>query len=191
MLLSPNLNLLEDNYDQDHSHADVLFNDQELNRIGITNNRIEMWKEKKSHLPNLSFMQESRNKSKNKTDLKTWMDDNPDKISSLKLLPLTSYELKNFEKFYILRRSMMKYSLCDIFGVEKEEINIGSLVSLNCKYVDNTFIGNVGMYGVVKNINDDKCTVDFETDDRIITANNVPLKFLYIVEDFDKKLKID
>lgn len=184
MLLSPNLNILEDSYDQDHSHADTLFTDKNLEACGIPSNRWELWKSKKSHLPNLSFMQASRNRSKNKTDLKTWMEENKDKVSSLKTLPvLIDYSFSNFEKFYVIRRSMMKYSLSTLFSTQKDEIKIDDIVSLNVP--DPTKGLLYGMHGKVISIDGDNANVEFDLGNSKST-NEVKISSLYLVEPFDK-----
>ena len=205
MLLSPNLNLLEDKFDQDHSHAYTLFNDSTLKENNVPETRIGLWKEKRNHLPNLSFMQESRNRSKNKTDLTTWIKDNPDKVSSLILLPAdTSYDLANFEHFYMLRRSMMKYVLTSLFGVGKEKINIGDEVTINTSIQKGEF-GNTqnmtsGMHGHVTKLQGSSSVngkemiptafVEFENDNGTLFSDYVPIQFLYLVEPFDKELEI-
>ena len=188
MLLSPNLNILEDSYDQDHSHADTLFTDKYLEDCGVPSNKWELWKSKRSHLPNLSFMQASRNRSKNKTDLKTWMEENKDKISSLKTLPvLDDYSLNNFEQFYVLRRSMMKYTLTTLFSTQKDELNVNDIVSLN---VGDPAKGLLyGMHGKIISMNEGKANVEFMLGGSP-TIQEVNIESLYLVEPFDKEFDI-
>lgn len=202
MLLSPNLNLLEDSYDQDHSHADTLFNDKYLKSIGVPEEKWDLWKEKRNKIPNLSFMQSSRNRSKNKTDLDTWIKEHPDKVSSLKTLPIdVSYKLKDFEHFFVLRRSMMKYILTSLFGTAKEDINVGDEVTLNTMLMPPHF-GikeriEYGAHGHVKSSEKlswfdgdnmvEEILVGFENEDGEYAQHYVPIQFLYVVEPFDKK----
>ena len=188
MLLSPNLNILEDSYDQDHSHADTLFTDKYLEDCGVPSNKWELWKSKRSHLPNLSFMQASRNRSKNKTDLKTWMEENKDKISSLKTLPvLDDYSLNNFEQFYVLRRSMMKYTLTTLFSTQKDELNVNDIVSVN---VGDPAKGLLyGMHGKIISINEDKANIEFMLGGSP-AIREVDIESLYLVEPFDKEFDI-
>ena len=202
MLLSPNLNLLEDSYDQDHSHADTLFNDKYLKSIGAPEEKWDLWKEKRNKIPNLSFMQSSRNRSKNKTDLDTWIKEHPDKVSSLKTLPIdVSYKLKDFEHFFVLRRSMMKYTLTSLFGTAKEDINVGDEVTLNTMLMPPHF-GikeriEYGAHGHVKSSEKlswfdgdnmvEEILVGFENEDGEYAQHYVPIQFLYVVEPFDKK----
>lgn len=202
MLLSPNLDILGENYDQDHSHADALFTHKYLEKVGVSDEKKrELFISKRNHLPNLSFMKASWNRSKSKTDLETWIIENQDKACFIKLLPLnTSYKLKNFEHFYVLRRSMMKYVLTSIFGVQKENISLGDEVTLNTSVFNGQFGTTAdlqaGMHGHVREIeminNQVIAAVEFEDDEnKIITKQNIPLTFLYIVEPLDKDLEIN
>lgn len=184
-LLSPNLNILEDLYDQDHSHADTLFNDKYLSECDISPDRWELWKSKRSHLPNLSFIQASRNRSKNKTDLATWMKENKDKVSSLKTMPINiDYSFKNFEQFYILRRSMMKHLLTSLFNTERDDIKVDDFVTINSGDLSKGI--EKGMHGKVISINGDTAFVEINIGDSSKPIKDVEISSLYLVEHFDK-----
>jgi len=180
MLVSPDLNLISDSFDQDHSHADALFNSDYFAENHIDESKLSEWRSKRNLLPNLSFMRTINNQQKNKTDLKTWMNEHPDQIKYLRCLPLnTDYSLSNFEEFFKLRRSMMKYSLANSFGVELPTIKTNDRVTLNAL---NGIVGlNIGMHGVVKSINGDSASVEFVGDNKTL---DVLLDNLNIVESF-------
>lgn len=188
LLLSPNLNVLENDFDQDHSHADVLFEEGKMRKRGIDSSKFEMWKSKRNLLPNLSFMQSERNRSKNKDDLSAWIKNNPDKVNSLRSLPVNiSYAFENFEQFFILRRSMMKYTLTTLFEVQKEEIKVGDEVTINAD--DKTLEINYGMHGEVVNLSEDSVTATvnlLNEGNTLIKQVKIATSTLYLVESFDK-----
>ena len=151
-------------------------------------------------LANLSFMKASWNRSKSKTDLETWLKENTDKTSFIKMLPAdTSYKLINFDHFYALRRSLMKYSLTKLFGIQKETINVGDEVTLNISIVNGQFEVSsdlrYGMHGHVislDDVNQEKMAlIEFEDDNGVVTKQRIPEVFLYIVEPFDKELEMN
>lgn len=204
MLLSPNLDFAHTKYDQDHSHADSLFNDKTLLDCGVKQEELSLWKEKRNHLANLSFMEYSWNRSKSKTDLNSWILNNPDKVSSLVLLPKdTSFELKNFKAFYIRRRSMMKYELTKLFGVLKENIDVGNEITVNeaigPKQDSNMKISiEKGMHGIVLSFQKMNNRIDNQQTEYALVAlkdengndlfqSLIPSKILYLVEEFDKQ----
>ena len=207
MLLSPSLDLSHNKFDQDHSHADVLFNDKNLKTLGLQPDRIQLWKEKRNHIPNLSFMDSSWNRSKSKTDLSTWIKNNPDKVSSLVFLPKnTSFELKDFETFYIRRRSMIKYYLVKQLNVNvgKDEIKIDSEVTLNeniSPKQDSNLSHTLeyGMHGVVRKFLDLTNTLNgvsqkyalvsiLNDSNNVVFDECVPESSLYVIEQFDAQI---
>jgi len=205
MLLSPSLDLSHNIFDQDHSHADALFNDKNLEALGLQPDKIQLWKEKRNHIPNLSFMDSSWNRSKSKTDLSTWIKNNPDKVSSLVFLPKnTSFELKDFETFYIRRRSMIKYYLVKQLNAVKDEVKIDSEVTLNeniSPKQDSNLSHTLeyGMHGVVKKFLDLTNTLNgalqkyalvsiLDDLNNIVFDEYVPESSLYVIEQFDAQI---
>ena len=185
MLVSPNLNLLEENYDQDHSHAESLFNEKKMKKRKIDIKKLEAWKEKRNLLPNLSFMVSSGNRSKNDDDLDTWINNNKDKKQSLRCLPVDiDYSFSNFEQFFVLRKSMMKYNLTKAFGVEKEKIYKNDYVTLNVTPKETNRLEE-GMHGKVTSIYNDIASVEFYDKENNSKGNyKVNLDMLYLVEKF-------
>lgn len=187
MLVSPNLDLLKEHYDQDHSHADTLFNLKNFKKHRIDSSKLNSWANKKSLLPNLSFMVYYNNRSKNSDDLDTWMTKNPDKICNLRCLPMDiDYSLKNFEQFFVLRRSMMKYILTKSFDVNPERINKGDTITINAIPKTLSHL-KIGQHGKVNNISNNIANVDIlDKDDNCIETIDINIENLYIVEDFNQ-----
>lgn len=187
MLVSPELNLLEEKYDQDHSYAESLFNEKKFKKEKININKLEVWRQKRNLLPNLSFMVGYTNSSKNAYDLDAWINKNDDKKSALRCLPIDiKYSFSNFEQFFVLRRSLMKYKLTKAFDVPGENIKEYDEVTLNEIPKEEIHL-KYGMHGVVLNIENDYANVDFRDENNNTKGNyRIKLDYLYIVEDFDK-----
>lgn len=109
-LLYPEIKLNKNDWHQDHMHPYSKFSNKNLNRLGLSAEKILDWKNKANRLPNLQLLEGRENESKNDMDLKIWLKNNP-----AKYLPKTSYELENFENFYSKRKSYMKKALKSIF----------------------------------------------------------------------------
>lgn len=185
MLLSPNIDLLKEHYDQDHSHAYSLFNDKKFKKLKISIDKLEMWKKKRNLLPNLSFMIYYNNRSKNDDDLDTWMSKNGDKICNLRCLPLEiDYSFKNFEQFFVMRLSMMKYILTNIFGVEHDQIDINDEITINRIPKNQTHL-KVGMHGKVIGLKNNIATVNIHNkNDNIVEKVDINIENLYVIEKF-------
>lgn len=113
-LLYPHVKLDKWEWHQDHMHPYAKFSDSNLKKLGLTEDKIKDWQEKRNRLPNLQLLEGTENKSKNDADLKVWAENNPGVV---KYLPEgVSLDLENFDEFYEKRREMMKEELKKILN---------------------------------------------------------------------------
>ncbi len=113
-LLYPHVKLDQWEWHQDHMHPYAKFSDSNLKKLGLTEDKIKDWQEKRNRLPNLQLLEGTENKSKNDADLKVWAENNPGVV---KYLPEgVSLDLENFDEFYAKRREMMKEELKKILN---------------------------------------------------------------------------
>ena len=119
-LLYPNLQYNEIKFDQDHIHPAVMFKPRNLRKLGLDDETIEKWIEMKDQLPNLQMMEERKNKVKNRTPFKEWIDTKTDseRKSYLKqnFIPDNgSFKLQEFDHFFEGRKRVLKKILIDTF----------------------------------------------------------------------------
>ena len=119
-LLYPNLQYNEIKFDQDHIHPTVMFKLRNLRKLGLDDETIEKWIEMKDQLPNLQMMQERKNRVKNKTPFKEWIDNKNEAERKAYLeqnfIPDNgSFELQNFGNFFEGRKRILKKILIDTF----------------------------------------------------------------------------
>jgi len=113
-LLYPNNKYSQKAFHQDHMHPYANFNDANLTALGITMDKIYVWKDNRDKLPNLQILEGRENESKNATPLDEWASI-PTNKSQLKFVPNNqSLELVHFESFFEARRSEMKKELMTI-----------------------------------------------------------------------------
>lgn len=118
-LLYPHVKLDQWEWHQDHMHPYAKFSDSNLKKLGLTEDKIKDWQEKRNRLPNLQLLEGTENKSKNDADLKVWAENNPGVV---KYLPEgVSLDLENFDEFYAKRREMMKEELKKILNYTDRE----------------------------------------------------------------------
>ena len=114
-LLYPELKLSQVSFHQDHCHPFASFDTRKLKGIGLGDDKIAEWQNKRNLLPNLQFLEGSENERKNKTPLQKWVQEG----HSVKFMPAgISLELKDFDTFFDERRKMMKAELLSIFNLQ-------------------------------------------------------------------------
>lgn len=113
-LLYPQLRYGQVKFHQDHIHPDSFFTNAKLRKLNLSKDEIVIWRDKKDRLPNLQLLEERDNQSKNKTEFKTWLDIvenkgvDKQKYIADNYIPLnTSYDIKNFNEFYMERRKIL------------------------------------------------------------------------------------
>ena len=113
-LLYPQLRYGQVKFHQDHIHLDSFFTNAKLRELNLSKDEIVIWRDKKDRLPNLQLLEERDNQSKNKTEFKTWLDIvenkgvDKQKYIADNYIPLnTSYDIKNFNEFYMERRKIL------------------------------------------------------------------------------------
>lgn len=113
-LLYPQLRYGQVKFHQDHIHPDSFFTNAKLRELNLSKDEIVIWRDKKDRLPNLQLLEERDNQSKNKTEFKTWLDIvenkgvDKQKYIADNYIPLnTSYDIKNFNEFYMERRKIL------------------------------------------------------------------------------------
>lgn len=117
-LLYPNLKLSQVEFHQDHCHPYTLFDDKNIKKLGLTEDKIKEWQFKRNLIPNLQFLEGKENESKNKTPLSDWVK----KGNTFEYIPENvSLELSNFDEFFNKRKSLIKNKLLDIFGLEANQ----------------------------------------------------------------------
>ena len=83
--------------------------------LGLNDDRIKEWQFKRNLLPNLQFLEGTENESKNKTPLKTWVEDDG---NDFEYHPQgVSLELNDFDTFFEERRKLIKKELLKEFGL--------------------------------------------------------------------------
>lgn len=107
-LLYPELKLNQVEWHQDHMHPDTKFKKSNLESLGLNDDEITDWQEKRNKIPNLQLLEGRENESKNKTDLEDWLKQNSGRV---RYLPNVSYKLKDFEDFFDQRKELMKEEL--------------------------------------------------------------------------------
>lgn len=113
-LLYPQLRYGQVKFHQDHIHPDSFFTNAKLKELNLSKDEIVKWRDKKDRLPNLQILEERDNQSKNKTEFKTWLNIIENKGADKQkyivdnYIPLnTSYDIKNFNEFYMERRKIL------------------------------------------------------------------------------------
>lgn len=113
-LLYPHLKLDQHSFHQDHCHPWALFENRKIAELGLSPTVVEKWQKMRNRLPNLHFLEGGENESKNKTPLKDWVEAGHD----FEYHPAqVSLELKNFARFYKLRRELILNELKSVFDL--------------------------------------------------------------------------
>jgi len=118
-LLYPNLKYDQVKFHQDHLHPDSYFKTPKLKKLGLSDEKIEEWRDMKDKLPNLQLLKGSENQSKLATPLIDWFNK---KISDKTIYkrenyfpPKTSLEFNEFEKFYSNRKKKLRKEITNYF----------------------------------------------------------------------------
>lgn len=121
-LLYPNIKFDKIKFHQDHLHPKGIFNKTGLKKHGISEEKLNDYKELMDGLPNLQLLEGDENKSKNKTPLIDWIDNkinDKKKYKNDNYIPDVNLDFKHFEEFYNKRRKIIKAKLRDILFVIK------------------------------------------------------------------------
>lgn len=113
-MLYPELKLSEIKWHQDHIHPFTGFDTRKIKPLNLDKDQVSDWQKKRNKLPNLQLLEGSSNESKNATPLVEWLKQE----NTVKYLPKgISYELANFEEFYIKRKQLMTDELRRILNI--------------------------------------------------------------------------
>lgn len=108
-LLYSGLKFEQQTYHQDHLHPYKSFDTKNLKRLGLSDEKIAEWQEKRNQLPNLHLLEGSKNESKNDRPLKDWINN---KKTEIKCLPQdASYDLDDFDNFFEQRKKLLREEL--------------------------------------------------------------------------------
>ena len=118
-LLYSNLRYNEINFDQDHIHPSVMFKKSNLRSLGLPQEKIDEWSELKDTIPNLQMMEGRRNRVKNKTPFKKWLEAEsgvnvPTYLKQNFIPQDVSYKIDDFEEFYNERKNILRIALKEI-----------------------------------------------------------------------------
>lgn len=115
-LLYPNLDYKNGNFHKDHLHPAVCFQDDYLDRSGISNTELDFYKNQENwnSICNLQLLDANENKSKNAGELKPWVEAEIKKsgitmtqFCSQHLMP-EKLEFSEFEQFITERKVILK-----------------------------------------------------------------------------------
>lgn len=115
-LLYPDLKLSQNEYHQDHCHPWISFENKNISKLNLTDEKVNEWKKMRNLLPNLQFLKGNENESKNQTPLETWVENgndfeyHPDDVS---------LKIEDFEDFFKKRKSKMLEEFKRIFDLDK------------------------------------------------------------------------
>lgn len=114
-LLYPNLKYGQVKFHQDHLHPAISLIKSKLIKLGIKEEKAEVWQNNKDKLSNLQLLEGVENESKNKTPLKDWVNQ---KVKDKQKYFIENYfpedvdlDIINFEEFYDKRREILKNKL--------------------------------------------------------------------------------
>lgn len=114
-LLYPNVKLNQVAFHQDHCHPYTGFELKSINSLGLEKEKIKEWQRKRNLLPNLQFLKDNENESKNKTPLEEWINQG----NIIEYHPKDiSLKLPDFDLFFNERRKLMKEELMKVFNVK-------------------------------------------------------------------------
>ena len=127
MLLSflyPHLKFHTTQFHQDHIHPHSGFSKVKLKQLGLTEEQINDWQDKRDCLPNLQLMEGKENQSKNKKPFADWLKESQPNLNDQKLFlnanhipDDASLDLKGFEIFFEKRKAKLKEKLEIILNV--------------------------------------------------------------------------
>jgi uncharacterized protein with ParB-like and HNH nuclease domain len=113
-LLYPNVKLNQVAFHQDHCHPYASFEFKVIGSLGLDKETIKEWQKKRNLLPNLQFLKDNENESKNKTPLEEWINQG----NKIEYHPKdVSLKLQDFDLFFNERRKLIKDELMKIFNV--------------------------------------------------------------------------
>ena len=124
-ILYPQFEYNTKNFDQDHIHPTYFFSFNHLSSIG-KGDKYEEWQTKKDTIPNLQMLEERKNRVKNKREFKDWLDMESEiekkEYFEDNYIPIdVSYEIKDFDEFYIKRKELLIIALKKILLGAKDE----------------------------------------------------------------------
>lgn len=108
-------------YHQDHIFAKNNFTNAKLDKLGLSDNEIKIYKQKLNSIANIQLLQGNNNISKSDSDFQEWLIKNyPDEQSRLhflngQLIPVnTDFDIKNFLKFIEDREQLILKKLKEL-----------------------------------------------------------------------------
>lgn len=108
-------------YHQDHIFAKNNFTNAKLDKLGLSDNEIKIYKQKLNSIANIQLLQGNNNISKSDSDFQEWLIKNyPDEQSRLnflngQLMPVnTDFDIKNFLKFIEDREQLILKKLKEL-----------------------------------------------------------------------------
>lgn len=108
-------------YHQDHIFAKNNFTNVKLDKLGLSDNEIKIYKQKLNSIANIQLLQGNNNISKSDSDFQEWLIKNyPDKQSRLnflngQLMPVNAdFDIKNFLKFIEDREQLILKKLKEL-----------------------------------------------------------------------------
>ncbi len=120
-LLYPNLSISNFKFHQDHCHPYSGFETKKLKDMGLSEDKILDWQNKKDLIPNLQLLEGLENESKNAESLQEWIDEG----NSLKYYPEDgTFDFKDFEEFFVERKNQIKNKLMELFKLNTNSTKI-------------------------------------------------------------------
>jgi hypothetical protein len=126
-LLHPQHAHHQQEFHKDHIHPRARF--EKLDKLGLSEEQIWHWLEMKDYLPNIQLLQGATNNEKRAKPFKDWLlgyRPNPKEraffLDQNDIPPNCSLELRDFEKFFAMRKERLRTRLATLLNV-KEALN--------------------------------------------------------------------
>lgn len=123
-LLSPHLKFSQVQFHQDHIHPYASFGSQSLRKLGIEDDVIRDWQEKRDALPNLQLLEGRENQAKLTTPFEAWLKINFPKKDGRDTYLRTQFipddlplSLCEFGEFFQRRREVLKKQLGKVLNI--------------------------------------------------------------------------
>ena len=125
-LLAPQLKFSQVQFHQDHIHPHASFNAPALRKVGIKDDVIWDWQEKRDALPNLQLLEGKENQIKLASPFEVWLkkeypkkDDRDAYLRSQYIPDNLSMSLNGFSEFFERRRGLLKNQFAKVLNVGK------------------------------------------------------------------------
>lgn len=127
-LLYPTLNY-RNRFHQDHIHPKSIFHRKKLLKAGVPEEAVSRFKDLYDNLANLQLLEGIPNQEKSDQPFGDWMEkcvakgDERDLFCRLHYIPKTDWDIKNFDRFYEMRRGILIRKLKDELGLSISEVS--------------------------------------------------------------------